>query len=93
MSPGDSLQRWLATLGKLHIVFAPLEELIKCCMAVAPSVFTVMTLYMYCAYLRKVLALGIKADQEIQRSTVALSSFVCCCECFSNPCTQNQTKV
>ena len=40
-------------------VFAPLEELIKCCMAAAPSVFTVMTLY--CAYLCKILALGVEA--------------------------------
>ena len=41
-----------------------------------------------CVYLRKILALGVGADREIQCSTVALSSFVCCCECCSNPCTQ-----
>ena len=74
----------MAALGSY--VFAPLEELIKCCMAIAPSVFTVMTLY--CAYLRKILALAVEAVREIQHSTVALSSFVCCCECFSNPSTQ-----
>ena len=32
--------------------------------------------------------LASKRDREIQRSTVALLSFVCCCECFSNPYTQ-----
>ena len=81
----------------------PLEELIKCCMAVAPLVFTMMTLIkycmavaplvftvmtLYCAYLYKILSLGFEADQEIQHSTVALSSIVCCCECFSNPYAQ-----
>ena len=31
--------------------------------------------------------LASKRDREIQRSTVALLSFVCCCEWFSNPYT------
>ena len=31
---------------------------------------------LYCVYLRKILALGVKADQEIQHSTVALCAAV-----------------
>ena len=39
-------------------LFAPLGELIKCCTAAAPSVFTMMTLLQCCAYLHKIIALG-----------------------------------